>query len=156
MERLGTLVQITNRSWSEINGLTTTVNYYCRVIPGCQDSCCTGEGGLPVPKRSTHHCQSHVPGSCSKLEKLIQQELKYLGLICLQHQAPLSKHALKKHPLQIKLGSGLYNGRHLSVCCGILAITTCSWDAQYRKKKNGHKKGWLKCYLERIIGLSLV
>ena len=116
------------------------------MIPGCQDSCCTGEGGLPVPKRSTHHCQSHVGGSCSKLERLIQQELKYLGLICLQHQAPLCTHTLKKHPLQIKLGSGLYNGRYLSVCCGILAITTCSWAAQYnvQKEEEWAQKGPVK------------
>ena len=63
--------------------------YYCQVIPRCQDSCCTGEGGFPGPKRSTHHRPSKVGGSCSKLERLIQQELKYLGLIWLQHRAPL-------------------------------------------------------------------
>ena len=35
-------------------------NHYCQVIPLCQDSCCTGEGGFPGPKLSTHHCPSQV------------------------------------------------------------------------------------------------
>ena len=63
--------------------------YYHQVIPRCQDNCCTGEGGFLGPKRSSHHRPSQVGGICSKLERLIQQELKYLGLIWLQHQAPL-------------------------------------------------------------------
>ena len=73
-------------------------NYYryCQVIPRCQDSCCTGEGGFRRPKRSTHSCSSQVGGSCNKLERLIQQELKYLGFIWIQHRAPLYT-AIKKH-----------------------------------------------------------
>ena len=35
-------------------------NYYCQVIPRCQDSCCTGEGGFLGPKRLTHHRSSQV------------------------------------------------------------------------------------------------
>ena len=36
------LVQVTNsnRSWSEINGVTTTVIYYRQVIPKCRDTSC--------------------------------------------------------------------------------------------------------------------
>ena len=35
MERLVTLVQVSNanRTWSDINGVITTANYYCQVIP---------------------------------------------------------------------------------------------------------------------------
>ena len=42
--------------------------YYCQVIPRCQDSCCTGEGGFPGPKHSTHHRPSQV-GAVQQAEK---------------------------------------------------------------------------------------
>ena len=84
-------------------------NYYCQVILRCQESCCTGEGGFPGPKRSNHHWLSQVGGSCSKLERLIQQKLKYLGLIWLQHQIPLYTYTpFKKRRLKINPGSGLH------------------------------------------------
>ena len=40
-----------------LNGETIAIAtiYYCKVIPRCQDSCCTGESRFPGPKRSTHH-----------------------------------------------------------------------------------------------------
>ena len=109
VERLGTLVQVTNITtdpglkW----GNYYHYNYYCQVIPRCQDSCCTGEEGFPGPKRSNHHCLSQVGGSCSRLERLIQQKLKYLGLIWVQHQIPLYT-PFKKRRLKINPGSGLY------------------------------------------------
>ena len=58
----------------------------------------------PVPSR----------GSCSKLERLIQQELNYLGLIRLQHQAPLYTKAsfadqARKRPIH---GHGISLSRH--------------------------------------------
>ena len=63
-------------------------NYYCQVIPKCHDSCCcTGEKGFPRSKRSTYHRPSQVGGNCSKLERLIQREIKNLWLIWPQHQA---------------------------------------------------------------------
>ena len=95
VERLGTLVQVTNtnRSWSEM-GNYNYYNYYCRVTPICQDSCCTGEGGFLGPKCSNPPTPIPSWEQCSKLERLIQQELKYLGLIWLQHLS-ISVHALK-------------------------------------------------------------
>ena len=48
-----------------------------------------GKGSRDQGKALKPPPSSKVRGSCSKLERLIQQELKYLSLIQLQHQAPL-------------------------------------------------------------------
>ena len=77
------------------------------MIPRCQDSCYTGEGWFPEPKRSTHHRPSQVRSSYTKLERLIQQELKYLGYD-MATTSSTSVYALKKRRLQIKPGSALY------------------------------------------------
>ena len=96
-------------------------SYYCQVIPRCKDSCYTGEGGFPGPKRSTYHRPSQVGGSCSKLERLIQQELKYLGLIWLQHQAN-SLHNLKGVVCRSSLDTRLWNFTHLDKLVSCLDI----------------------------------
>ena len=159
VERLGMLVQVTNinRSWSKINGVTTTVNYYYQVIKRCQNSCCTGE------EREGSKTKALNPPPLVLSRGQLQQvgktdsagiEIPWLDMAS---TSSTSVHALKKRCLQIKPGSGLYTAMEFHTLTIVNIILSNKWIVSRKFMYNVWVANTLLLFsLHRLVKVHLV
>ena len=125
---------------------------YFQVIPRCQDSCFTGEGGFPGPKCSTHYRPSQV-GQLQQAEKTDSAGIKIPGLD-MATTSSTSVHALKKRRLQIKPGSGLYTAMEFHSDSSLM-LSTSTKVSQYWVKSVSTSTDWIlrrQLIISREIG----